>query len=160
MAEIACPVGPPGPARTLAFRFGLCGLPLRGGTAWGKGGDLRAGGGEGCCWSPAGLSPAPSSMQYRSAAREIRQATVLCIGDPMLDDFVYGDVSRISPEAPALVIAVSARTGRSAGRQRRARIGARRALHLRRRDRRGRAGRMLARVPRRVSASRPISWSM
>src|SRR5213592_3209416 len=31
---------------------------------------------------------------------------VLCIGDLMLDDFVYGDVSRISPEAPAPVIAV------------------------------------------------------
>ncbi|HWL06528.1 MAG TPA: D-glycero-beta-D-manno-heptose-7-phosphate kinase [Xanthobacteraceae bacterium] len=31
---------------------------------------------------------------------------VLCIGDLMLDDFLYGDVSRISPEAPAPVIAV------------------------------------------------------
>jgi D-beta-D-heptose 7-phosphate kinase/D-beta-D-heptose 1-phosphate adenosyltransferase len=34
------------------------------------------------------------------------EATVLCIGDLMLDDFVYGEVSRISPEAPAPVIAV------------------------------------------------------
>ena len=33
--------------------------------------------------------------------------TILCIGDLMLDDFVYGEVSRISPEAPAPVIAVS-----------------------------------------------------
>src|SRR5437763_619669 len=33
-------------------------------------------------------------------------ATVLCIGDVMLDDFVYGEVSRISPEAPVPVIAV------------------------------------------------------
>src|ERR1700761_1413096 len=32
--------------------------------------------------------------------------TVLCVGDLMLDDFVYGEVSRISPEAPAPVIAV------------------------------------------------------
>src|ERR1700682_1508091 len=32
--------------------------------------------------------------------------TVLCIGDLMLDEFVYGDVSRISPEAPTPVIAV------------------------------------------------------
>ncbi len=32
--------------------------------------------------------------------------SVLCIGDVMLDEFVYGDVSRISPEAPAQVIAV------------------------------------------------------
>jgi D-beta-D-heptose 7-phosphate kinase / D-beta-D-heptose 1-phosphate adenosyltransferase len=32
--------------------------------------------------------------------------TVLCVGDLMLDEFVYGEVSRISPEAPAAVIAV------------------------------------------------------
>lgn len=32
--------------------------------------------------------------------------TVLCIGDLMLDDFVYGDVGRISPEAPAPVMRV------------------------------------------------------
>ena len=32
--------------------------------------------------------------------------TVLCVGDLMLDEFVYGDVSRISPEAPTPVIAV------------------------------------------------------
>ena len=32
--------------------------------------------------------------------------SVLCIGDLMLDEFVYGEVSRISPEAPTPVIAV------------------------------------------------------
>jgi D-beta-D-heptose 7-phosphate kinase/D-beta-D-heptose 1-phosphate adenosyltransferase len=37
----------------------------------------------------------------------LHQAAVLCIGDLMLDDFVYGDVSRISPEAPAPVLAVT-----------------------------------------------------
>jgi D-beta-D-heptose 7-phosphate kinase/D-beta-D-heptose 1-phosphate adenosyltransferase len=37
----------------------------------------------------------------------LRDASVLCIGDLMLDEFVYGDVSRISPEAPAPVIAVT-----------------------------------------------------
>ena len=31
---------------------------------------------------------------------------VLCIGDLMLDEFVYGEVSRVSPEAPAMVVAV------------------------------------------------------
>jgi D-beta-D-heptose 7-phosphate kinase/D-beta-D-heptose 1-phosphate adenosyltransferase len=36
----------------------------------------------------------------------IARQTILCIGDLMLDDFVYGEVSRISPEAPALVIRV------------------------------------------------------
>jgi D-beta-D-heptose 7-phosphate kinase / D-beta-D-heptose 1-phosphate adenosyltransferase len=33
------------------------------------------------------------------------EVTVLCIGDLMLDHFVYGEVSRVSPEAPTLVIA-------------------------------------------------------
>jgi D-beta-D-heptose 7-phosphate kinase / D-beta-D-heptose 1-phosphate adenosyltransferase len=36
----------------------------------------------------------------------LAEQTVLCIGDLMLDEFVYGDVSRISPEAPTPVIAV------------------------------------------------------
>src|SRR5579864_7368490 len=35
----------------------------------------------------------------------LAEQTVLCIGDLMLDEFVYGDVARISPEAPAPVIA-------------------------------------------------------
>jgi D-beta-D-heptose 7-phosphate kinase / D-beta-D-heptose 1-phosphate adenosyltransferase len=35
------------------------------------------------------------------------QQTVLCIGDLMLDDFIYGEVSRISPEAPAPILAVT-----------------------------------------------------
>jgi D-beta-D-heptose 7-phosphate kinase / D-beta-D-heptose 1-phosphate adenosyltransferase len=37
---------------------------------------------------------------------DLRGRTVLCIGDLMLDDFVYGEVTRISPEASAPVIAV------------------------------------------------------
>jgi D-beta-D-heptose 7-phosphate kinase / D-beta-D-heptose 1-phosphate adenosyltransferase len=36
---------------------------------------------------------------------DLAKQTVLCVGDLMLDEFVYGEVSRISPEAPALVIA-------------------------------------------------------
>src|SRR5271165_1338912 len=36
----------------------------------------------------------------------IASRTVLCVGDLMLDEFAYGEVSRISPEAPAPVIAV------------------------------------------------------
>ena len=34
----------------------------------------------------------------------LSEQTVLCIGDLMLDEFIYGDVSRISPEAPTPVI--------------------------------------------------------
>src|SRR5580704_1053696 len=37
---------------------------------------------------------------------QLSAQAVLCIGDLMLDDFVYGEVSRISPEAPVPVIAV------------------------------------------------------
>ena len=37
---------------------------------------------------------------------DIAGQTVLCIGDLMLDEFVYGEVSRISPEAPTPVLAV------------------------------------------------------
>ncbi len=37
---------------------------------------------------------------------DLPRQTVLCIGDLMLDDFVYGEVTRISPEAPAPVLAV------------------------------------------------------
>src|SRR3989304_5912083 len=36
----------------------------------------------------------------------LSEQTVLCIGDLMLDEFVYGEVTRISPEAPTPVIAV------------------------------------------------------
>jgi D-beta-D-heptose 7-phosphate kinase/D-beta-D-heptose 1-phosphate adenosyltransferase len=36
----------------------------------------------------------------------IARQTVLCVGDLMLDEFACGEVSRISPEAPAQVIAV------------------------------------------------------
>ncbi|MGZ3411773.1 MAG: D-glycero-beta-D-manno-heptose-7-phosphate kinase [Xanthobacteraceae bacterium] len=39
------------------------------------------------------------------ALRQASAQCVLCIGDLMLDEFVYGEVSRVSPEAPAPVIA-------------------------------------------------------
>ena len=45
-------------------------------------------------------------FSFETRLKEIAAQTVLCVGDLMLDDFVYGDVSRISPEAPAPVIAV------------------------------------------------------
>ena len=46
-------------------------------------------------------------FDFEKRLTEIGQQTILCIGDLMLDDFVYGEVSRISPEAPAPVIRVS-----------------------------------------------------
>src|SRR5471030_2602680 len=45
-------------------------------------------------------------FDFDSLSHAIVGQTVLCVGDLMLDEFVYGEVSRISPEAPAPVIAV------------------------------------------------------
>jgi len=45
-------------------------------------------------------------FDFESLSHAIGRQTVLCVGDLMLDEFVYGEVSRISPEAPAPVIAV------------------------------------------------------
>ena len=41
-----------------------------------------------------------------SRLNRLRGATVLCIGDAMLDRYVYGDATRISPEAPVPVLRV------------------------------------------------------
>lgn len=43
-------------------------------------------------------------LDFDALAQAISSRTVLCIGDIMLDEFVYGEVSRISPEAPTPVI--------------------------------------------------------
>src|SRR6201988_2702263 len=45
-------------------------------------------------------------FDFDALSQAITRQTVLCVGDLMLDEFVYGEVSRISPEAPAPVIAV------------------------------------------------------
>src|SRR5207253_6197302 len=45
-------------------------------------------------------------FNFDEALKLICGQTIVCIGDLMLDDFVYGEVSRISPEAPAPILAV------------------------------------------------------
>src|SRR5204862_5971439 len=45
-------------------------------------------------------------QDFEKSHPKITQQTLLCVGDLMLDDFVYGEVGRISPEAPAPVLAV------------------------------------------------------
>jgi D-beta-D-heptose 7-phosphate kinase/D-beta-D-heptose 1-phosphate adenosyltransferase len=45
-------------------------------------------------------------FDFDEAISQIGKQTVLCVGDLMLDDFVYGDVRRISPEAPTPVLTV------------------------------------------------------
>src|SRR3982751_4758397 len=43
-------------------------------------------------------------MTHAGQIAKLRDARVLCVGDVMLDEFVYGDVTRISPEAPIPVL--------------------------------------------------------
>src|ERR1043165_7110596 len=45
-------------------------------------------------------------LDFETRLQSIGQQTILCVGDLMLDEFVYGEVARISPEAPAPVLAV------------------------------------------------------
>ena len=45
-------------------------------------------------------------FDFEKHLTDLSAQTVLCIGDLMLDEFVYGDVTRISPEAATPVIAV------------------------------------------------------
>src|ERR1700755_1264899 len=45
-------------------------------------------------------------FDFEALSHAMTRQTVLCVGDLMHDEFVYGEVSRISPEAPAPVIAV------------------------------------------------------
>src|SRR6185503_13364086 len=46
-------------------------------------------------------------FDFEEMIKLVSEQTVVCIGDLMLDDFVYGEVSRISPEAPAPILAVT-----------------------------------------------------
>src|SRR6476660_9974526 len=45
-------------------------------------------------------------FDFEEMIKLVSEQTIVCIGDLMLDDFVYGEVSRISPEAPAPILAV------------------------------------------------------
>ncbi len=45
-------------------------------------------------------------FDFDDALKLVPKQSILCVGDLMLDDFVYGDVTRISPEAPTPVLAV------------------------------------------------------
>jgi D-beta-D-heptose 7-phosphate kinase/D-beta-D-heptose 1-phosphate adenosyltransferase len=46
-------------------------------------------------------------FDFEKALELVPEQTVLCIGDLMLDDYIYGEVVRVSPEAPVPVIAVT-----------------------------------------------------
>ena len=53
--------------------------------------------------------------RLRGLVRRFAGTRVLVIGDLMLDQFVWGDVSRISPEAPVPIVRVRRQEGRPGG---------------------------------------------
>lgn len=52
---------------------------------------------------PATDTPGPDLAE---AVRQLKRASVLVVGDAMLDRYVYGQVKRISPEAPVPILGV------------------------------------------------------
>jgi D-beta-D-heptose 7-phosphate kinase/D-beta-D-heptose 1-phosphate adenosyltransferase len=48
----------------------------------------------------------PEPVDLVAAARSLKRASVLVVGDAMLDRYVYGTVERVSPEAPIPVVTV------------------------------------------------------
>jgi D-beta-D-heptose 7-phosphate kinase/D-beta-D-heptose 1-phosphate adenosyltransferase len=59
--------------------------------------------------------PPLSSTRARTLLRAMRGRRVLVLGDVMLDEFVWGRVSRISPEAPVPVVEVTGRSDHVGG---------------------------------------------
>src|SRR5690606_25744087 len=63
------------------------------------------------------LCPAPSGGTEMTPfpAQAARAATILVVGDIMLDRYWFGEVDRISPEAPVPVVRVARREDRLGG---------------------------------------------
>ncbi len=55
-----------------------------------------------------GAAPDPSA--FATEVESFHDARVICVGDVMLDRFVYGDVERVSPEAPIPVLHIRRET--------------------------------------------------
>jgi len=61
------------------------------------------------------LMTAPDHAALAARIADLQTAKVVCVGDVMLDRFVYGDVSRVSPEAPIPVCRVTNETAMLGG---------------------------------------------
>jgi D-beta-D-heptose 7-phosphate kinase/D-beta-D-heptose 1-phosphate adenosyltransferase len=61
------------------------------------------------------LMTAPDHAALAARIGDLPTAKVVCVGDVMLDRFVYGDVSRVSPEAPIPVCRVTNETAMLGG---------------------------------------------
>ena len=60
-------------------------------------------------------APTLSATRVRRALATFPRARVLVVGDLILDEFIWGQVSRISPEAPVPVVEVSSRSSMPGG---------------------------------------------
>src|SRR5213596_3646690 len=56
-----------------------------------------------------------ASVRYRDYVDRVAAARVLIVGDVMLDRYWFGDVERISPEAPVPVVRISRSEERPGG---------------------------------------------
>ena len=52
------------------------------------------------------MSSSLSKQRAEALIRQIRNCQIVVLGDVMLDEFIWGDVSRISPEAPVPVVEI------------------------------------------------------
>jgi D-glycero-beta-D-manno-heptose-7-phosphate kinase len=57
----------------------------------------------------------PDLKHYLRMIRDIKKSRVLVIGDIMLDEYMWGSASRISPEAPVPVVEIKSRTFHAGG---------------------------------------------
>ena len=53
------------------------------------------------------LAQSGPGLDLARAIEQLARASVLVVGDAMLDRYVFGSVARISPEAPVPVLAVT-----------------------------------------------------
>jgi rfaE bifunctional protein kinase chain/domain len=56
-----------------------------------------------------------SQKRLRQIVNGFSRTSIMVVGDSMLDEYIWGDVSRISPEAPVPVVHVQSRSSRLGG---------------------------------------------
>ena len=57
----------------------------------------------------------PANQPVRDLPARLKQARILVVGDAMLDRYLFGEVERISPEAPVPVVRVTRQEERLGG---------------------------------------------
>jgi hypothetical protein len=62
---------------------------------------------------------ATTPAQLREAVQSLARSTVLVVGDAMVDRYVYGSVTGVSPEAPVPVLSVEREVALPGGRRQR-----------------------------------------